>query len=143
MTSLSPLSVVSALSPAANMLGTLAGEVAEAARGKDGLAGAFSDAFAGLDANDDGRLSAGDAVGHVAKLRNAVLGGIVDVFGVDKDEPDQRPTAGVRAGGLAGPTPLSAAATPALPSAPAAQAVENLPGLAEIRATYATLRLMH
>jgi hypothetical protein len=145
MNAVSPFSIPSSLSPAAHVLGTLAGDIAESARGKGGLAGAFSDAFTGLDANDDGRLNASDVLGHGLGLRNAVLGGIADVFGVEQDPAKAGAGASDAMPHGAGPATTSAAqmmiasAPPALPSAAAARALENLPGIADIRAAYAAL----
>jgi hypothetical protein len=164
MNPVSPFSLLGRISPAAHVLGTIAADIAEHARGKGGLAGAFSDAYSGLDANDDGSLNGADVIGHAVGLRNAVLGGIADMLGIEKGTDDGTDdgtdgTAGGPGAARNGPAPagtrtaandpvpppqaFTASAPPALPSAPAARALENLPGVAEIRATYTTLRTLH
>lgn len=157
MNAISPLSLLDKLPPA-QVLGSLAGNIAESAKGQNGLAGAFSDAWMGLDANKDGILSGKDVLGHAVGLRNAVLQGIADTFGYDTGPAARAAREGAvgatqaahaaaeratgRSGAAATPPPqmLLAMAPPALPSAPAARAVENLAGISEIRATYTALR---
>jgi hypothetical protein len=168
MNAVSPFSLLDRLSPT-QVVGSIAGTIAESAKGQNGLAGAFSDAWTGLDANKDGTLNGKDVLGHAVGARNAVLQGIADVFGYDTGPAARALRDGAeQAGDFASATAAAAAsaaqqftssaaqnittsaapaaqmllasAPPALPSAPAARAVENLPGIAEIRATYAALR---
>jgi len=157
MTAILPLSLPDGLSPV-HVLGSIAGNIAESAKGHNGLAGAFSDAWMGLDANKDGTLNGKDVLSHAVGLRDAVLQGIADGFGYDTGpaaraarESAAEAAETVRDGARrtvgqfkAAATPpaqmLLASAPPALPSDPAARAVENLPGIAQIRATYAALR---
>lgn len=151
MIPVSPFSLFEGLLPAAKVIGSIAGDVAERAQGKGGLAGAFADAYSDLDANDDGRLNGADVLGHAVGLRDAVLEGVADLFGVETAGnaarglgPDTNPGSG-QAGSEAIPPAqiLLSGAPPALPSAPAARAVENLPGVDEIRATYLELGQIH
>lgn len=154
MNAISPFSLFEKLTPA-KALGAVAGEIAEHAKGQKGLAGAFSEAWDKLDANDDGALSARDVIGHAKGARDTVLHGIADAFGYDTSPaaravrdsaaemfPASASRAAERVAERMAPVAqhLLASAPPALPSAPAAQAVENLPGIDEIRATYAAMR---
>ena len=156
MNAISPFSLFDTLSPG-KMLGRVAGTIAESAKGQNGLAGAFSAAWDGLDANNDGALNAKDVLSHAVGARNAVLQGIADAF--DYPTNAQAHAAEDAAGdaiasvattaktmarsAVPAAQMLIASAPPALPSAPAARAVENLPGVEDIRATYATLRNWH
>lgn len=155
MNATSPFSLFDTLSPG-KLPGMIAGAVAERTAGQNGLAGAFSDLWHGLDADGNGQIGAMDAVGHAVGLRNAVLQGIADVFdtqgttagarpngtGITVDSPDAVGRGFAPATDSSGPIvqTILAAAPPALPSAPASRAVENLPGIDQIRATYAALR---
>lgn len=156
MNAVSPFSLFDKLTPA-RALGAIAGEIAESAKGQKGLAGAFSEAWDTLDANDDGALNARDVIGHAVGVRNAALQGLADAFGYDTSpgakamRDGMGEAAGAIASGaavVAGRDPrdtsilqhIIASAPPALPSAPAARAVENLPGIDAIRAAYTALR---
>lgn len=168
MNAVSPFSLFDTLSPGkvlGRIAGSIAGGIAEQAEGQKGLAGAFSEAWNGLDANGDGALNAKDVLGHAVGARNAVLQGIADTFDYPTDPASRALREGASAlaeGGEAlasqmGRRPASeiiqsampaaqlmiASAPPALPSDPAARALENLPGIDEIRATYATMRSWH
>lgn len=156
MNAVSPFSLFDKLTPA-RALGAIAGEIAESAKGQKGLAGAFSEAWGMLDANDDGALNARDVIGHAVGVRNAALQGLADAFGYDTS-PGARAIRGAMSEAARATTPeasavaerdqaqasilqhVIASAPPALPSAPAARAVENLPGIDEIRAAYTALR---
>lgn len=153
MNALSPMSLFDKVTPAA-VLGRVAGSIADQGRGKSGLAGAFSNAWMGLDANRDGTLNGKDVLAHAVNVRDSVLQGIADSFGYEtgsaaraarevaisaaQSAPDAARLADVLR--PRGQAHRAAAAPPALPSAPAAKAVENLPGIDQIRATYAILR---
>jgi hypothetical protein len=137
MSAVSPFSIIKSLAPAASVLGTLAGDIAERGRGKSGAIGTFSKAFDTLDANNDGKLNARDVIGHAKGIRNAVLTGIAGGFGADSSP---RPGAAGPSGPATAPARARISAfQPAPPSNTAARAVQDLPGIAEIRATYATM----
>lgn len=153
MLPVSPFSLFEGLLPAAKMVGSIAGELAGKAKDHDAPPGAFATAFSKLDANDDGRLNGADLVGHAVGLRDSVLEGIAEMLGKEPGRDSENAGAsanGPRNGGQAEATHamppgqiLLAGAAPALPSAPAARAVENLPGVAEIRATYLEMSQIH
>lgn len=134
MSAVSPFSVIKNLAPGAHVLGTLASDIAESGRGKSGAVGAFSKAFDTLDANNDGKLSARDVIGHAKGLRDAVLTGLAGSEKSPRTEAD-RSVGPAMAPARAGIAALHAT----LPSSIAANVVQDLPGVAEIRATYATM----